>query len=203
MVATGLYYALISLVVGGLLGWFITPLAGTPFALFSLFCLWFFRDPEREIPRGPIAVSPADGKIVLVRHRPERIDVCIFMNVFNVHVNRSPIGGKVVAVDYSPGKFMVASRDEASYANERNAVTVEGRDGTRVRFTQIAGLIARRIVCNVKPGDYVTTGDRIGLIQFGSRVDVELGPQWSVVVSEGQHVTAGSTVLARRVATES
>jgi phosphatidylserine decarboxylase len=121
------------------------------------------------------------------------------MNVFNVHVNRAPIGGKVVEVDYAPGKFMVASRDEASYANERNRLTVEATDGTRVAFTQIAGLIARRIICYVKPGDYVTAGERIGLIQFGSRVDVDLGPQWEIAVREGQRVKAGSTVLARRV----
>ena len=202
MVATGLYYALLSLLAGGLLGWFVTPLAATPFALFGLFCLWFFRDPERAVPRGAVAVSPADGKVVLVRRRPERTEVCIFMNVFDVHVNRAPIGGKVVDVAYSPGKFMVASRDEASYANERNTITVESKDGVRVRFTQIAGLVARRIVCRAKPGDYVTTGERIGLIQFGSRVDVDLGPEWSIEVAEGQRVKAGATVLARRTAVQ-
>src|ERR1039458_9671401 len=108
------------------------------------------------IPSGAVAVSPADGKVVLVRHRPERTEVCIFMNVFDVHVNRTPIGGKVVDVPYSPRKFMMASRDEASCANERNTLTVEARDGVRVTFSQIAGLIARRIVCRVKAGDYVT-----------------------------------------------
>ena len=173
-----------------------------PLVLFGLFCLWFFRDPERAIPRGPVAVSPADGKVVLVRHRPERTEVCIFMNVFDVHVNRTPIGGKVVAVTYSPGKFMVASRDEASCANERNTIAVEARDGVRVTFSQIAGLIARRIVCRVKPGDYVTTGERIGMIQFGSRVDVDLGPEWTIEVNEGQRVRAGATVLARRPVAE-
>jgi len=198
MVATGLYYALLSCLVGGLLGWFVTPLSATPFAIFGLFCLWFFRDPERAIPRGPVAVSPADGKVVLVRHRPELNEVCIFMNVFDVHVNRAPIGGKVVDVQYSPGRFMVASRDEASFANERNTITVEARDGVTVRFTQIAGLVARRIVCRARPGDFVTTGERIGLIQFGSRVDVQLGPEWTIEVQEGQRVKAGTTVLARR-----
>jgi phosphatidylserine decarboxylase len=202
MVATGLYYALLSFLAGGLLGLFVTPWAAAPLVVFGLFCLWFFRDPERAIPRGPVAVSPADGKVVLVRRRPERTEVCIFMNVFDVHVNRTPIGGKVVDVTYSPGKFMVASRDEASYANERNTITVEAKDGVTVRFSQIAGLLARRIVCSAKPGDYVTTGERIGLIQFGSRVDVDLGPEWTIEVNEGQRVKAGATVLARRVATE-
>jgi len=198
MVATGLYYALLSILAGGLLGLLVTPLAATPFAIFGVFCLWFFRDPERAIPRGPVAVSPADGKIVLVRRRPERTEICIFMNVLDVHVNRAPIGGKIVDVQYSPGQFMVASRDEASFANERNTITVEDKDGVIVRFTQIAGLIARRIVCRAKAGDFVTTGQRIGLIQFGSRVDVELGPEWTIDVQEGQRVKAGSTVLARR-----
>lgn len=202
MVATGLYYALLSFLAGGLLGWFVTPWAAAPLVVFGLFCLWFFRDPEREIPRGPVAVSPADGKVVLVRHRPERTEVCIFMNLFDVHVNRTPIGGKVVDVTYSPGKFMVASRDAASYANERNTITVEAKDGVTVRLSQIAGLLARRIVCSAKPGDYVTTGERIGLIQFGSRVDVDLGPEWTIEVNEGQRVKAGATVLARRLATQ-
>jgi phosphatidylserine decarboxylase len=202
MVATGLYYALLSFLVGGLLGRFLASWAAAPLVLFGLFCLWFFRDPERAIPRGPVAVSPADGKVVLLRHRPEGTEVCIFMNLLDVHVNRTPIGGKVVAVTYSPGKFTIASRDQASCANERNTISVEAKDGVTVRFSQIAGLLARRIVCRVKPGDYVTTGERIGMIQFGSRVDVELGTEWTIEVHEGQRVRGGATVLARRLAAE-
>ncbi len=202
MVATGAYYGIAAAVVGLALWLVVSPWAALPVFLFGFFCLWFFRDPERAIPRGPVAVSPADGKIVCLRHKPESAQVCIFMSLLDVHVNRTPIGGKVVDVTYSPGRFMAASRDEASYANERNTLTVESRDGVRVTFSQIAGLLARRIVCRVKPGDYVTTGERIGLIQFGSRVDVDLGPEWRVEVREGQRVKAGATVLARRSTAE-
>jgi phosphatidylserine decarboxylase len=134
-----------------------------------LFCLWFFRDPDREIPTGPVAVSPADGKVVRVQRKPEGTQVCIFLNVFDVHVNRSPIAGKVTAVEYTQGKFLVASKEAASYENERNTLTVDNGQSS-VRFAQIAGLIARRIVCTKRPGDYVTMGERIGLIKFGSRV---------------------------------
>jgi phosphatidylserine decarboxylase len=199
MVATGIYYALISWAVSAALWRFASPWAAAPLIVFGLFCLYFFRDPEREIPPGRVAVAPADGKVVVVRRKPGQTQVCIFLNVFNVHVNRTPIGGKVVDVTYTPGKFLVASKDAASYVNERNSMTVEAQDGTRVTFAQIAGLIARRILCYVKPGDFVTTGERIGLIQFGSRMDVDFGPEWEIVVSEGDRVSAGSTVLARRI----
>jgi phosphatidylserine decarboxylase len=202
MVATGAYYGIVAAAAGVALWLLVSPWAAVPVFLLGLLCLWFFRDPERAIPRGPVAVSPADGKIVRLRRKPESAQVCIFMSVFDVHVNRTPIGGKVVDVTYSPGRFMAASRDEASYANERNTLTVEARDGVRVTFSQIAGLIARRIICRVQPGDYVTTGERIGLIQFGSRVDVDLGPEWAVEVREGQRVKAGTTVLARRLGGE-
>jgi phosphatidylserine decarboxylase len=198
MVVTGIYYALVSWGVGALLWGFLSPWVAAPLLLFGLFCLYFFRDPNREIPRGPVAVSPADGKVVLVRHKPGTTQVCVFLNVFDVHVNRTPIGGKVVDVTYSPGKFLVASRDEASFANERNSITVESKDGVKVTFAQIAGLIARRIICYCKPGDYVTAGERIGLIQFGSRMDIDFGPEWTIEVAEGQRVRAGSTILARR-----
>jgi len=198
MVVTGIYYALSLWAAGAALWFFVSPWAAVLFALAGLFCLWFFRDPQREIPRGPVAVSPADGKVVLVRRKPDATQICIFMNVFNVHVNRSPIGGKVVDIAYSKGKFMAADKESASYENERNTISVEAKDGVMVSFSQIAGLIARRIVCYVTPGEYVTTGQRIGLIKFGSRVDVNLGPEWLIEVQEGQQVSAGSTVLARR-----
>jgi phosphatidylserine decarboxylase len=163
----------------------------------AAFCLWFFRDPERIVPQGDVAVSPADGKIILVKPKPEKTLVCIFMNVFDVHVNRAPIAGKVVDVQYKQGKFHVASKDEAALENEMNTITLDGH-GTVVKFTQIAGLIARRIVCYKKPGDYVTAGERIGLIKFGSRVDVEFGPEWDIRVKEGERVSAGSSILASR-----
>jgi phosphatidylserine decarboxylase len=197
IVSTGIYYALGLAAVGLIAAKFAASWAGVPFFVLALFCLWFFRDPERDIPAGPVAVSPADGKVVRIRRKAGSTQVCIFLNVFDVHVNRAPIGGKVVGVEYKRGKFLVASREEASYENEMNTLTIDG-DRTLVSFSQIAGLIARRIVCYKKPGDFVTAGERIGLIKFGSRVDVNLGPEWEVAVQEGQRVSAGSSILARR-----
>jgi phosphatidylserine decarboxylase len=201
MVITGLYFALAAAAAGALLGWLTHPWAGAPFYIFALFCLWFFRDPEREIPQGPYAVSPADGTIVRIKASPKETVVSIFMSVFDVHVNRAPIAGKVVEVVYKPGKFLVASRDEAAVQNEMNTITIDGRQSV-VKFSQIAGLIARRIVCYKKPGDFVTAGERIGLIRFGSRVDVHLGPEWSVRVKEGERVRAGASILAELRAKE-
>jgi phosphatidylserine decarboxylase len=197
MVITGLYYALTLAALGSAAGYWIHPWAAAPFAVLALFCLWFFRDPDREIPSGPVAVSPADGKVVLIRHKPDYTAVCIFLNVFDVHVNRAPIAGKVVDVTYKKGKFLVASKEAASYENEMNTLTIDG-DHTLVTFSQIAGLIARRIVCYKKPGDYVTMGERVGLIKFGSRVDIQFGREWEVMVREGERVSAGSSVLAKR-----
>lgn len=199
MVVTGIYYAL-ALIGGGLIvGYFSRPWAAIPFAILALFCLWFFRDPERQIPGGDVAVSPADGKVVLIRPSADgRTRLAIFLNVFDVHVNRTPIAGKVKAVTYKPGKFLVASVDEASLENEQNTLVVEAADGTSVEFSQIAGLIARRIVCYKKPGDSLEKGDRIGLIKFGSRVDVLLGPEWELTVKVGERVSAGSSVIAKK-----
>jgi phosphatidylserine decarboxylase len=201
MVASGIYYALALTAAGVLAGSLFQPPAAAPFVLLAGFCLWFFRDPDREIPRGPVAVSPADGKVVSIRRKPEATQVCIFLNVFDVHVNRAPIAGKVVAVDYLKGRFLAANRDEASLRNERNTITIDGEFGGRrclVTFSQIAGLIARRIVCWKRPGDFVTAGERVGMIKFGSRVDIDFGADWEVIVRQGQRVSAGSSILARR-----
>ncbi len=197
MVVTGIYYALSLTAVGAALSWLFSPWCGVGLYIPAAFCLWFFRDPERVIPAGPFAVSPADGKVVLIRRKPENTQVCIFLNIFDVHVNRAPIAGKVVDVVYRKGKFLVASNEKASYENEMNTMTIDG-DRTLVKFSQIAGLIARRIVCYKKPGDFVTAGERIGLIKFGSRVDMTLGPEWEIVVKEGQRVAGGSSIIARR-----
>ncbi len=168
--------------------------------LLAAFCLYFFRDPERVVPGGPVAVSPADGKIVAIRPQaPALTRISIFLSIFDVHVNRSPIAGAIQDVTYRRGRFLVASREAASSENEQNIVTVDG-GGSRVVFKQIAGLIARRIVFHKKPGDAVQAGERVGLIKFGSRVDVLLGPEWEIQVREGQRVKAGSAVLARRKA---
>ena len=195
MVATGLYYALLSFLLAGLLGRFVTPWAATPLVLFGLFCLWFFRDPERAIPRGTVAVSPADGKVVLVRHRPERTEVCIFMNVFDVHVNRAPISGRITKIAYKPGIFVNADLDKASEDNERNGLIIDTKIG-RFGVVQIAGLIARRIVCFTREGEQIGVGDRFGLIRFGSRVDVYMPSSARVTVAVGSRAVAGETVLA-------
>jgi phosphatidylserine decarboxylase len=203
MVVDGIYYALALSAGGVLVAWMSRPLFGLPLFVLALFCLYFFRDPERGIPTGPVAVSPADGKVVAVKaESPTLTRVSIFLNIFDVHVNRTPIAGKITDIHYHKGQFLVASKEEASSQNEQNTVTVEG-DGTSVRFKQIAGLIARRIVFNKKLGDTVAAGERVGMIKFGSRMDVEFGPEWDIVVKPGMHVAAGSSVIARRGRKES
>lgn len=198
MVVYGIYYAL-GLVAGGVaVGYFAGWGWGVPLYLLAAFCLYFFRDPNRSIPAGRVAVSPADGKVVAIKaESPVLTRISIFLNIFDVHVNRSPIGGDIMEVRYQPGQFLVASREEASAQNEQNTVTVQG-DGTTVVFKQIAGLIARRIVFWKKPGERVGTGERIGLIKFGSRVDVFFGPEWQIDVHTGERVKAGSSVIASR-----
>lgn len=159
---------------------------------FFCFAAWFFRDPERRPPSDPRAIlSPADGKIIVAG--PGRVSV--FMNVFNVHVCRAPVAGRVASVDYRPGRFLAAFKDDAPEQNERTAIEVAG--AFPVRFTLIAGLIARRIVCRVEPGRTLAAGERVGLIRFGSRVDVELPPGSTVAVAIGDRVVAGETILAR------
>jgi phosphatidylserine decarboxylase len=200
MVVDGIYYALALSAGGVLVAYLSRPWFGLPLFVLALFCLYFFRDPDRGIPSGPVAVSPADGKVVAVKKEsPTVTRVSIFLNIFDVHVNRTPISGKITDVLYHKGQFLVASKEEASSQNEQNTITVEG-DGTRVRFKQIAGLIARRIVFTKKLGDTVTTGERIGMIKFGSRMDVEFGPEWEILVKPGMRVAAGSSVIARRAA---
>jgi phosphatidylserine decarboxylase len=198
MVLDGIYYALALTAGGAVVAYVTRPWYALPLFIVALFCLYFFRDPDRGIPSGPVAVSPADGKVVAVKPEPAGVTrISIFLNIFDVHVNRTPISGKITSVDYHKGQFLVASKEEASSQNEQNTVTVQG-DGTRIVFKQIAGLIARRIVFNKKVGDTVTTGDRIGMIKFGSRMDVELGPEWEILVKPGMHVSGGSSVIARR-----
>ena len=199
IVIDGIYYALGLGVAGVAVTWLAGPWWATPLWIVALFCLYFFRDPERTIPAGPVAVSPADGKVVAVVAETATANrISIFLNIFDVHVNRTPIGGTIRNVEYKKGQFLVASKERASGENEQNIVTVEG-DGTCVVFKQIAGLIARRIVFNKKTGDRVATGERIGLIKFGSRVDVVLGPEWEITVRPGMRVSAGSSTIARRI----
>jgi len=200
MVRDGIYYGLAFTAAGALATWLAGPWPALPLFLIGAFCAYFFRDPERPIPVGPVALSPADGRVVCVVPEGERqTRISIFLNVFDVHVNRAPISGIITDIEYRKGKFLVASGEIASAENEQNILTIRAEDGTIVIFKQIAGLIARRIVCTKKPGDAVQAGERIGLIKFGSRVDVIFGPEWFVEVSPGTRVSAGTSVLARRL----
>jgi phosphatidylserine decarboxylase len=169
----------------------------------TLFVIYFFRDPERDVPPDEKAIlSPADGKVIQVQPCQEErflkgpaIKVSVFMSLFNVHVNRSPLSGRIVDSSYSSGKFLRADLDRASTANEQNALLVETEEGARLLVVQIAGLIARRIVCWVKKGDSVVRGQRFGLIRFGSRLDIYLPPGTRLQVQVGQKALAGQTIL--------
>ena len=198
MVRDGIYYALGFSAAGVLVATLIGSPASIPFFVLAAFCGWFFRDPERPLPAGPFALSPADGLVVAIVPEQGRTRISIFLNIFDVHVNRSPISGVITDITYQKGLFLVASRPDATEKNEQNLFTVRAADGTTVVFSQIAGLIARRIVCYKRVGDFVQAGDRVGLIKFGSRVDVFLGPEWQIKVKPGMRVSAGSSVLASR-----
>jgi len=201
-----------------LVGWIVLgPWVGWPLAVLTICVLAFFRDPVRVTPQDERAiVAPADGLVTLIgKVSPPReltmddgtgsapmasepvTRISIFMSVFDVHINRTPIAGTVKRVIYIPGKFVNADLDKASEENERQHVLVERADGLRICFTQIAGLVARRIVPFVKPGDIIAAGQRIGLIRFGSRVDVYLPAGTEPMVLMGQKIIAGETVLAR------
>jgi phosphatidylserine decarboxylase len=198
MVRDGYYYGLTFIAAGILLGWLTRPVwAIIPF-LFGAFFMQFFRDPERKIPDEPGAVvSPGDGKVTdVVVGNDKRLRISIFLNVFNVHVNRSPISGVLREVKYVRGKFVNAMSDLSADQNEQNIATVEGDDGQRVIFKQIAGLLARRIVFYPKTGDRLERGQRVGLIKFGSRVDVVLDASARANVRPGDQVKGGSSILA-------
>ncbi len=190
-----------------LLAWLWLPL-GVLGLVLTLWMAYFFRDPARVTPtRSGLVVSPADGRVQMIVDAPPppelamgadpRPRISIFLNVFDVHINRVPIDGTVAAVVYNPGKFVNAALDKASEANERTAVrVVTGGRHDDIAFVQIAGLIARRIICNLKAGDIVRAGERYGLIRFGSRVDVYLPPGVAPMVVVGQRALGGETVLA-------
>lgn len=173
----------------------------------TVWCYYFFRDPIRIIPQQEgLILSPADGVVSLVEDvtPPQELAlgdeplqrISVFMNVFNCHVNRAPIAGKVTEVAYHHGKFLNASLDKASEHNERNSLSIEAPDGTRIGVVQIAGLVARRILCFVKPGDTLGAGHRFGLIRFGSRLDIYLPKGVASLVAVGQTAVAGETILA-------
>ncbi|NDY58485.1 phosphatidylserine decarboxylase family protein [Desulfovibrio sulfodismutans] len=193
--------ALAALVMA-LLRW---PYAAVFFLLLTVFCVQFFRDPERVVPDAPgLVVSPADGRVVRLGRAPDPLTgemkevVCIFMNVFNVHVNRTPVAGTIERIKYFPGKFFNADLDKASVDNERNVVVITDASGDEFTVVQIAGLIARRIVCRAAPGDAFLRGERFGMIKFGSRVDVYLPHGYHQSVTMDQKVLAGQTVIAEK-----
>lgn len=185
-----------------LLAWWIPALL---FWLLTIFALNFFRDPERVAPiEKDVAASPADGKIVLMQHCPDpftgqnRMRISVFMNVFSVHVNRAPIACVVESLRYMPGAFFNASFDKASEKNERCQWLLKDASGRDWSMVQIAGLIARRIVCRAEPGDRLAMGERLGMIRFGSRVDLYLPDEFVPAVKIGDQVFAGETVIARK-----
>ena len=181
------------MVVSALLCWWIA--AGIALLLLA-FVLNFFRDPERATPEGDAYICPADGKVVRAEATDTGLRVDIFMNVFDVHVNRAPMAGRITHMGYTPGRFINAAAETASVENERNRFEMLTDDGQRIAFTQIAGLVARRIVAYVAVGDHVAAGQRIGMIRFGSRVDCEIPAGYTLRVKVGERVTAGLTVLA-------
>jgi phosphatidylserine decarboxylase len=213
MVKEGFYFGLPPLLIGlaGLYGgasgvpW--VGAIGAVLVCLALFTFYFFRNPNRQIPSGPgIIVSPADGKVVVVKDeewngRPGK-RVSVFLAVWNVHVNRSPAAGRITKLEYKPGKFMAAWAEQASLDNEQNIFTLASENG-EIMFKQIAGWVARRVVSWKKTNDSVQRGELIGLVRFGSRMDIWLPAGIEVAVREGDHVKGGSSVLARATAVRS
>lgn len=203
MVRDGYFYALALIAVAAFL-WLFTGAWGwtvVPFLLAAFF-LWFFRDPGRTIPQEPgLVVSPADGKVTQVARVPtpegERLRFSIFLSVFDVHVNRSPVSGILRDVRYRKGEYLNAMNPACADRNEQNFAVVDCDEGYQVSFIQIAGLLARRIVFTKRPGDFLARGQRVGLIKFGSRTDVLLPVEAEPLVSPGDRVRGGSSVIAR------
>jgi len=186
--------------------WLLFEPLGVVGCILTLWCVYFFRDPDRVTPvRDGLIISPADGVVQMIDRAapPPELKmgdkplnrVAVFMNVFNVHVSRAPISGTITGASYRPGKFLNASLDKASEFNERQSLKVRTEDGTEVAFVQIAGLVARRILCDVREGDSVRAGERFGMIRFGSRVDIYMPDHVEPLVSVGQTAVAGETVI--------
>jgi len=201
MVADGYRFVLPPLLLAGVAIWFDWFWLGGVLLLLVLSIVYFFRDPERTPPAEPdIVVSPADGHVVEIveeawEGRPGQ-RISIFLAVWDVHVQRAPVAGRITKVEYRPGKFFVASKQEASQQNEQNVIHMETSRGPMV-WKQIAGLIARRVLCWRSPGDTVALGERMGMIRFGSRCDVWLPPEAEIAVQRGQFVAGGTSILAR------
>ena len=191
-------------VVLGLMGWKLLTFLGI---LFTLFIAFFFRNPRRKIPSlEHIIISPADGRILYVGEceedrflKEKALKVSIFMSLFDVHMNRSPLSGKVLERNYLPGQFLVANAEKSSLLNEQNAVILETEDRLKILLIQIAGFVARRIVCYAKAGDTLRRGEIFGLIRFGSRVDLYLPKEVKPIVRVGQHVKGGESIIGYRI----
>ncbi len=200
----GWLYLALSVVATVLVAWLVGGVIALVFVLIMLFVLQFFRDPHRDIPdEAGVLVSPADGKVIFAGQvedpyleRPA-FKISVFMNVFSVHSNRAPVSGIVKDVNYHPGLFVNAALDKASEKNERNAIVIEDESGRKIVSVQVAGLVARRILCYVKAGDQLEQGQRYGFIRFGSRVDLYLPLDFTMNVALGDNVSAGSTILGR------
>lgn len=199
----GLIFILIAILITGMFFYFGWMVFAWVFFALTVFLCWFFRDPDRDIPRDEKGlISPADGKVIVVEKQSgceylsgPCIKISIFMNVFNVHVNRVPYDGVIQKIQYSPGKFINASFDKASIHNERNALIVKTADGKEYAVVQIAGLIARRIVNCAKEREKIIKGDRYGMIRFGSRLDLYLPLDFEAVVQVGEKTKAGATII--------
>lgn len=199
------FVAIFALIAAALM-WLWQPLGWVGVGL-TVWCYYFFRDPKRTVPQdSDLILSPADGVISLIERAIPPLElgmapdalmrVSVFMNVFNCHVNRAPVAGKITSIAYRPGKFFNASLDKASVDNERNALAIRLPDGRQIAVVQIAGLVARRIMCWVKPNDAIAAGERFGLIRFGSRLDVYLPDGVAPLVALGQTMVAGESVIA-------
>jgi len=197
MAKEGLPFILVALAIAGLLaipGWWI---GVSIFVLIAAFLAYFFRDPHRNVPsNGGVILAAADGRVTRITEDGNGTLISVFMSPFDVHINRSPISGTIREVIYEKGRKLPATRNEASYVNERNTLVIDG-EGLTVRCTQIAGIMARRIVCWPKIGDKIERGERFGLIKFSSRTDVLVPTGFEVAVNIGDHVRGGETVIAR------
>ncbi|MGH1426452.1 MAG: phosphatidylserine decarboxylase [Arenicella sp.] len=198
----GWFYLFLAIVASFAAYYWLNAAIFVVFFLLALFVLQFFRDPHRAIPQEEnVIVSPADGKVIFVGEVNDpyldrvALKISVFMNVFSVHSNRSPLTGTVKAVEHYPGKFVNAALDKASEANERNAIVLEDEQGREIVSVQVAGLVARRILCYVEPGDALERGQRYGFIRFGSRVDLFLPTDFKTRVSIGDNVSSGRDIL--------
>ncbi|MBI2840849.1 MAG: phosphatidylserine decarboxylase family protein [Acidobacteria bacterium] len=203
MAKEGIPFLVASLLVAGFFFATAHPRVGAAFLIPTLFIAYFFRDPDRHPPEGEgLLLSPADGKVIGIENvgtsptGASALKVSIFLSVFDVHINRAPVAGRIDRIDYQKGRFLIASDDDASAQNERNTFVLDTRHG-RIAFSQVAGMIARRIVCWKKPADAVVQGEKVGMIRFGSRVDLYVPPAAKLDVRIGDRVKGGETIIGR------